>query len=144
MGKRLSLPVPFEAEIKGELVRFTGLNAKNICHYSATARELTGNQHTKPLKFLAEDCIQYLPDSKTFLCEHLPDYNVTDYHMTQTGTDVFDKPVFECNCQFFQTHKKLGHPRTCAHILSLILWFKSGKKRFKNDTNISGTGGKNV
>lgn len=138
MSKGISIPITFEAEG----IKFGALNSKNICHYSATARTLKGSQHTKALKFLAEDCIQYLKESKTFSCEPLEGYNSTTYHLTPTGLDMFGSQEFECSCQFFQTHKKLGNTRNCSHILALMLYFRCGRKRFKSDTNISGKGEK--
>ena len=129
MKPKLSLPIRFQDE-NGEW--YNELNSKNICYYSASARELKGSQHTKALKFLQLGCIEFVPERNCFICKSIPGYNKTTYELGVVKE--LGEIRIECNCQYYQTQKKKGRVKMCSHLLALEIWNEENKKKNDNLT----------
>lgn len=125
MKPKLSLPIRFQDE-NGDW--YSELNVKNICCYSASAKELNGSQQTKALKFIQLGCIEFVPEKNYYICKSIPGYNKTTYELTPTVSQLAE-PHFECNCQYYQTHKRKCNVKMCSHLLALKIWQEQKKRK---------------
>lgn len=95
------------------------------CHHM---KELMQSQKHKVRKFLENDCIEYDPKRKIYLCHPIPGYNTRTYELVKTGF-VEGPCEWECNCQFYQRNKQM-----CSHMATLYAYFKI--KHWKGGINV--------
>lgn len=95
---------------------------QEVQFYSHHAKDLKYTQRNKVLKFLENQCIEYVGDN-VFICKPISGYNKRTYTLVKESTGEFS-----CNCQFYVMNRRKGETVFCSHLGALYEFFSKGRK----------------